>query len=168
MNNDLISRSELKKALKSNCKPELCHDYNTAWCESCCRTNDFEDLIDNAPAVDYPFYQEAYQTGYEEGKNARPQGKCKTCKYYHPYFKQFSSEPRGDGYCVIARMTPEGMTTINCNDEFGCLDYQKGGAEMNSKPSFYNTSGLTDEEEADRDAYEEAMRLDDEEGRGQA
>lgn len=57
-----------------------------------------------------------------------PHGKCKTCKYYHPYYKQFSDEPRGDGYCVIARMTPEGMTTINCNDEFGCSDYQKGGA----------------------------------------
>lgn len=48
---DLISREALKKALKSNCKPELCHDYNTAWCERCCRTNDFEDLIDNAPTV---------------------------------------------------------------------------------------------------------------------
>jgi hypothetical protein len=31
-------------------------------------------IIDNAPTVDYPFYQEAYQTGYEEGKNERPQG----------------------------------------------------------------------------------------------
>lgn len=30
-----------------------------------------------------------------------------------------------DGYCVIARMTPEGMTTINCNDEFSCSDYVK-------------------------------------------
>lgn len=30
--------------------------------------------IDNAPTVEYPFYQEAYQTGYEEGKNERPQG----------------------------------------------------------------------------------------------
>ena len=30
--------------------------------------------INNAPTVDYPFYQEAYQTGYEEGKNERPQG----------------------------------------------------------------------------------------------
>lgn len=28
----------------------------------------FIDLIDNAPTVEYPFYQEAYQTGYEEGK----------------------------------------------------------------------------------------------------
>lgn len=57
----------------------------------------------------------------------QPTGECKSCKYYHPYFKQFSNEARGDGYCVIARMTPEGMTTINCNDEFWCSDYQKGG-----------------------------------------
>ena len=73
----LIDANALKEALRSNCKPELCHDINTAWCESCCRTNDFEDLIDNAPTVEYPFYQEAYQTGYEEGYNAkyeRPQG----------------------------------------------------------------------------------------------
>ena len=52
MSNDLISREALKKALKSNCKPELCHDYGTNWCGSCCRTNDFEDLIDNAPTVE--------------------------------------------------------------------------------------------------------------------
>lgn len=31
--------------------------------------------VKNAPTVEYPFYQEAYQTGYEEGKNERPQGK---------------------------------------------------------------------------------------------
>jgi len=30
--------------------------------------------IDNAPTVEYPFYQEAYQSGYEEGNNERPQG----------------------------------------------------------------------------------------------
>jgi hypothetical protein len=47
----LIDADELKRALKSNCTPELCHDINTAWCDSCCRTNDFEDLIDNAPTV---------------------------------------------------------------------------------------------------------------------
>lgn len=29
----------------------------------------------NAPTVEYPFYAEAYQTGYEEGKNERPKGK---------------------------------------------------------------------------------------------
>ena len=58
-----------------------------------------------------------------------PTCKCKTCRYYHPYFIQSSNEPRGDGYCVIARMTPEGMTTINCNDDFGCSYYAKGGAK---------------------------------------
>lgn len=31
-------------------------------------------MVDNAPTVEYPFYQEAYQTGYEEGKNERPHG----------------------------------------------------------------------------------------------
>lgn len=46
-----IDADALKEALKSNCKPELCHDYNTAWCESCCPHNDFEDLIDNAPTI---------------------------------------------------------------------------------------------------------------------
>ena len=34
MNNDLISRSALKKALKSNC--DVCNDKNTNWCEHCC------------------------------------------------------------------------------------------------------------------------------------
>ena len=69
----LIDADELKEALKSGC--EWCHDANTNWCEHCCKINDFEDLIDNAPTKEYPFYQEAYQTGYEEGKNERPQGK---------------------------------------------------------------------------------------------
>jgi len=36
--------------------------------------DDVDAIIDNAPTVEYPFYQEAYQTGYEEGKNERPQG----------------------------------------------------------------------------------------------
>ena len=49
-----------------------------------------KNLIDNAPTVKYPFYQEAYQTGYEEGKNERPKGewipytlwdyKCSNCE----------------------------------------------------------------------------------------
>ena len=63
----LIDANALKEALRSNCKPELCHDINTAWCESCCRTNDFEDLLDNAPTV--------------------PQD-CSACKRYDtPYFE---------------------------------------------------------------------------------
>lgn len=62
MNNDLISRDALKKALKSNC--DLCHDKNTNWCEHCCPLNDFEDLIDNAPTV---FDDKAYSDGYTQG-----------------------------------------------------------------------------------------------------
>lgn len=48
----LIDAEALKKALKSNCTPELCHDINTAWCDRCCRTHDFEDLINEAPTVE--------------------------------------------------------------------------------------------------------------------
>lgn len=68
----LIDANALLKSLKSGC--ENCSDANTNWCEHCCKINDFEDLIDNAPTIEYPFYKEAYQTGYEEGKNERPQG----------------------------------------------------------------------------------------------
>ena len=58
----LIDAEALKAALKSNCKPELCHDYNTDWCEICCRTNDFENLIDNAPTVNsyFPISEEVF------------------------------------------------------------------------------------------------------------
>lgn len=58
----LINADALKQALKSNCKPELCHDYNTAWCERCCRTNDFEDLIDDAPTVERPHGEWIYKS----------------------------------------------------------------------------------------------------------
>lgn len=47
----LIDADELKRALKSNCTPELCHDYRTAWCVACCPHNDFVYLLDNSPTV---------------------------------------------------------------------------------------------------------------------
>lgn len=47
-------------------------------------------------------------------------GECKTCKHYRPY------DSRRDGYCAVSRNTPEGMTTINVNEDFGCTYYQKG------------------------------------------
>ena len=81
MNNDLISRSALKKALKSNC--DVCNDKNTNWCENCCPHNDFEDLIDIAPAVEpekakeseiIKTYTKGFDTGVETVKNERPQG----------------------------------------------------------------------------------------------
>ena len=41
--------------------------------------------IDHAPTVEYPFYQEAYQTGYEEGKNERPHDRdCEHCAHCIP------------------------------------------------------------------------------------
>ena len=104
MNNDLISREELKKALKSNC--DVCNDKNTNWCEHCCPLNDFEDLIDNAPAVEpekakeseiIKTYTKGFDTGVETVKNERPQGewlfdkensftidmfKCSICGYF--------------------------------------------------------------------------------------
>lgn len=61
---DLISREALIEAITSETKNEF---------EFICLSRLFE-IIDNAPTVEYPFYQEAYQTGYEEGKNERPQG----------------------------------------------------------------------------------------------
>lgn len=127
MNNDLISREALKNEFRAiyHCAETMEELANT-----------MEDAIDNAPTVatskiEYKAYNEGFKDGVEQGirLSESPAGRCKSCKYYHPYYEQLTNIPRGDGYCVIARMTPEGMTTINCNDEFGCSDYEKGGAE---------------------------------------
>lgn len=48
----LIDADYLKQSLSSNCKPEICPDYQNAWCEACCPHNDFENLIDDAPTVE--------------------------------------------------------------------------------------------------------------------
>lgn len=84
----LIDADELKKHIQANAK---------IYAET---KFPLDVIIDNAPTVElfcsylsdgevrqpcvegpckheYPFYQEAYQTGYEEGKNARPQGEWK-------------------------------------------------------------------------------------------
>ena len=126
-NNDLISREALKNEFRA-----IYHCADTV--EELANT--MEDVIDNAPTVatskiEYKAYNEGFKDGVEQGirLSESPAGRCKSCKYYHPYYEQLTNIPRGDGYCVIARMTPEGMTTINCNDEFGCSDYEKGGAE---------------------------------------
>jgi len=71
MNDDLISRSELKNhkfvgiqfgCIRNGKTREIINQaYRQGW-------NDAIDaIIDNAPTVEYPFYAEAYQTGYEEG-----------------------------------------------------------------------------------------------------
>lgn len=76
MNNDLISRSKLEKAIKDK------YSYASATGFLLTMKNVLPQdvvyqiltIIDNAPSVEYPFYAEAYQTGYEEGKNERTQG----------------------------------------------------------------------------------------------
>lgn len=84
------------------------------------------NLIDNAPTV---FDENTYSQGYKQATcDARAsaegtKGECKMCKYYQPYYQQFTNKPRGDGYCAIVRMTPEGMTTINCSDNWHCADF---------------------------------------------
>ena len=60
MNNDLISRKVLKEDLFIKFGNQL--------------PNGLFEELDKAPTVEYPFYREAYQSGYEEGKNERPQG----------------------------------------------------------------------------------------------
>jgi len=39
------------------------------------------EYLRNAPTVEYPFYAEAYQTGYEEAYRERPQGEWKWIDY---------------------------------------------------------------------------------------
>lgn len=57
----------------------------------------------------------------------RPQGTCKTCKYYVPFREQFSNRQRGDGYCKSTITNAEGQAYINCHDEWYCANYEKGG-----------------------------------------
>lgn len=79
--NDLISRNKLKEDL-IKFFPTDCLD----GIESKTLFNQILHDIDNAPTVEYPFYAEAYQTGYEEGKNERTTGKwlieCGTTLHY--------------------------------------------------------------------------------------
>lgn len=97
----LIDADALKKALKSNCKPELCHDYNTTWCERCCRTNDFEDLIDEAPTVEERPHGkwepiEENGTPYWE-ENYEPMFLCTRCKcksYKKPFCPHCGADMR--------------------------------------------------------------------------
>ena len=57
----------------------------------------------------------------------RPQGTCKTCKYYAPFREQFSNRQRGDGYCKSTITNAEGKAYINCHDEWYCANYEREG-----------------------------------------
>lgn len=60
--------------------------------------------IEMAPTVEYPFYQEAYQTGYEEGKNERPQGEWKyICSYANTHLLRYECSKCGRTVDVYKR-----------------------------------------------------------------
>ena len=82
----LIDADALKKAIMNDLG--LGDEENGSDAEYMSGLQDCYNLIDNAPTVEYPFYQEAYQTGFEEGQNARPKGEWiihkdydESCKY---------------------------------------------------------------------------------------
>jgi hypothetical protein len=92
MNNDLISREALKKAIQNREECKECTDIDCIHC--------FYDIIDNAPTV-MKDYDTGYQDGLEDGLNdIRPQGKwiltynkSFECPFCHKLF-YFS-----DNYC---------------------------------------------------------------------
>lgn len=108
MNNDLISREALKTAISRNREID---------CNAVC---DVLDIIDNAPTVEYPFYQEAYQTGCEEGKNGRPQGEWIN-EYWEDAYQEY--------YHTCSICEKEMRTTHYDNFCPNCGAKMKGGAE---------------------------------------
>lgn len=142
MNNDLISRSALKKAI---CIDEAINADET-WeqlydavvkaidnaptvetkecpyeCDTCAHKMVCEILSENGKC-EYPLHKEAYQTGYEDGLNARPQG-------------EWIDHSETDGYvecpfcgslttCWRNKAVEELHYCFNCGAELG-----KGGAE---------------------------------------
>lgn len=60
----LIDADLLKEQTKEVfCKRKCPVPDNDPYCNPNCAARLFIDTIDNAPTVEYPFYQEAYQTG---------------------------------------------------------------------------------------------------------
>lgn len=113
--NDLISRSELKKAIEElEITEEIvdydCDDVSTTGVSQYLDRPDVLDLIDNAPTVEpekvkeselIKAYTKGFDTGVETVKNERPQGEwilrtdtewhfeCNQCKGLSPWKAQF-------------------------------------------------------------------------------
>ena len=62
----LIDADDLQIAIKQWFVKD---EYYTNRCHDKIPKIEVFDIIDNAPTIEYPFYKEAYQTGFEEGKN---------------------------------------------------------------------------------------------------
>ena len=125
MNNDLISREALKKALKSNC--DLCHDKNTNWCEHCCPLNDFEDLIDNAPTVT-PDKIQAIMSDYlvYRCEPQRPQGEWK--EFAEFVAKEVCTDNFKDNSDSFAELACRKLVKLGLLKLDGDI-YKKGGKE---------------------------------------
>ena len=112
MNNDLISRSRLRKNMEFVCMGIMAgtEPYNAPLTE-----------IDNAPTVDIKdeiagAYNEGYMCGNKEAEKGRPQGEWNKCDYYS-FSQAFING-------IVEVISKYGITTV---DEL--LEYLKGGAE---------------------------------------
>lgn len=109
----LIDADALKKLMEEECAEE---------CAICCYANSGDGcrckLIDNVPTVEYPFYQEAYQTGYEEGKNERPHGEW-------IYTDKEDKKKGYGGYCSVCK----------CDMPIGINDWKQEYYESNFCPN---------------------------------
>lgn len=82
MNNDLISREDLKKAITEKKYPRVVEDYIHGYNDG---LNDIIDLIDNAPTINTTCpncdsgYAQGYSDGYLIGKEEIAHGQCIKC-----------------------------------------------------------------------------------------
>ena len=96
----LIDADYLKQALSSNCKPELCPDYENAWCKTCCPHNDFENIIDDVPTVKTrPQGEWEFDSEHTEFGNPYGAYKCSCCGGHssdkYPYCFWCGADMRG-------------------------------------------------------------------------
>ena len=141
MNNDLISRSELKKAIMNDLG--LGDEENGSDAEYMSGLQDCYNLIDNAPTVEPEVYMNGkdyniYLEGYKQGKKdfERPQGeiviKCKDCKYQVKEWRE-DKRMKDKGYWVYGCEhfgEIMGYWGFGGNDNEFCSDAErKGGAE---------------------------------------
>ena len=139
MNNDLISREALKKAIE-----KAFEEVNLSEYEACvCVCEIYDKQIDNAPTVDITEEQaidKLHKTGWlpmhDKEMTERPQGepviKCQDCKYRVKEWRE-DKRMKGKGYWVYGcKHFGEiiGFWGFGGNDnEFCSYAEQKGGAE---------------------------------------
>ena len=120
MNNDLISRSELKKAIetwdKFACLPDtrlmpfrMLNEPEKDY-EPYVHLRDILNAIDNAPTVLHDNYSMGYQDGVRKVLSERPQGdwiikdevicECSLCGYSTNYIRLLSPKRSGLNYCA--------------------------------------------------------------------